>query len=70
MKNWLQTGTEINAVIAQNDKMTTGAYKAIGAGSIEDDGIPVDIANGKEVQEEYVIPFVIVSMDNAYEFMK
>lgn len=31
MENWLGTGKEINAVIAQNDEMALGAYKAIEA---------------------------------------
>ena len=31
MENWLSTGKEINAVIAQNDEMALGAYKAIEA---------------------------------------
>jgi inositol transport system substrate-binding protein len=29
MENWLQTGTEINAVVAQNDEMILGALKAV-----------------------------------------
>ena len=31
MENWLQSGKKINAVLAQNDEMALGAYKAIEA---------------------------------------
>lgn len=46
MENWLQTGTEINGVIAENDEMALGAYNALvaaGKGEIPVvgiDGIP------------------------------
>lgn len=40
VENWLQTGTEIDAVIAQNDEMALGAYKAIEAAGLTDK-IPV-----------------------------
>ena len=36
MENWLSTGKEINAVIAQNDEMALGAYKAIEAAGKKD----------------------------------
>ena len=37
MENWLQTGTEINAVVSQNDEMVLGAIQAIkDAGKLED----------------------------------
>jgi inositol transport system substrate-binding protein len=36
MENWLSTGKEINAVIAQNDEMALGAYKAIEAAGKQD----------------------------------
>ena len=36
MENWLGTGKEINAVIAQNDEMALGAYKAIEAAGKQD----------------------------------
>ena len=29
MENWLQTGTEINAIVANNDGMALGALKAV-----------------------------------------
>lgn len=38
MENWLSTGTEINAVVSQNDSMAMGALKAI-----EDAGKQADI---------------------------
>jgi inositol transport system substrate-binding protein len=31
MENWMQTGKPINAVVAQNDEMALGAYKAVEA---------------------------------------
>jgi len=31
MENWMQTGKQINAVVAQNDEMALGAFKAIEA---------------------------------------
>jgi len=37
MENWLQSGMEINAVIAQNDEMALGAYKAIEAAGKQND---------------------------------
>jgi len=40
MENWLQTGKTINAVVAQNDEMALGAYKAIEAAKLEK-SIPV-----------------------------
>jgi inositol transport system substrate-binding protein len=36
MENWLNTGKDINAVIAQNDEMALGAYKAIEAAGKKD----------------------------------
>ena len=36
MENWLSTGKDINAVIAQNDEMALGAYKAIEAAGKQD----------------------------------
>jgi len=40
MENWLQTGKTINAVVAQNDEMALGAYKAIEAAG-KQNSIPV-----------------------------
>lgn len=47
MENWLQTGEEINAVVAHNDEMALGAFKALEAANkaeqvpvIGIDGIP------------------------------
>lgn len=37
MENWLGTGKEINGVIAQNDEMALGAYKAIEAAGKQKD---------------------------------
>lgn len=37
METWLQTGTEINAVVAQNDSMALGAQKAIEDAGKQDD---------------------------------
>ncbi len=37
METWLQTGTEINAVVAQNDSMALGALKAIEDAGKQDD---------------------------------
>lgn len=36
MENWLQTGKEINAVVAQNDNMALGALKAIEDAKMQD----------------------------------
>jgi inositol transport system substrate-binding protein len=36
MENWLSTGKEINAVIAQNDEMALGAYNAVEAAGKKD----------------------------------
>jgi len=43
MENWLGTGIEINAVIAQNDEMALGAYKAIEAAGKQDKIIVIGI---------------------------
>lgn len=40
MENWLQTGKNIDAVVAQNDEMAIGAYNAIAASGKADE-IPV-----------------------------
>lgn len=40
MENWLQTGKNIDAVVAQNDEMAIGAYNAIAAAGKQDE-IPV-----------------------------
>jgi inositol transport system substrate-binding protein len=47
MENWIQSGTEINALVAQNDEMALGALQAIEAAGLKDkiivvgmDGIP------------------------------
>lgn len=43
MENWLQSYSDINAVIAQNDEMALGAYKAIEAAGKQDEIIVVGI---------------------------
>jgi len=43
MENWLGTGKEINAVIAQNDEMALGAYKAIEAAGKQKDILVIGI---------------------------
>jgi len=37
MENWISSGKIINAVIAQNDEMALGAYKAVEAAGLQDD---------------------------------
>ena len=43
MENWLASGREIDAVIAQNDEMALGAYKAIEAAGKQDDILLIGI---------------------------
>ncbi|ALS23665.1 MULTISPECIES: sugar ABC transporter substrate-binding protein [Paenibacillus] len=43
MENWLQTHKDIDAVVAQNDEMALGAYKAIEAAKKADDILVVGI---------------------------
>ena len=43
MENWLQTGKEINAVVAHNDEMALGAYDAIVDAGKEDEIIVIGI---------------------------
>lgn len=105
MENWLQLGTDIDAVVSHNDEMALGAYDALEAAGITDvpvigiDGIQaavesvgegkmsasilqdsntigskaidvaVDIANGKEVEKEYDIPYQLITKDNYEEFL-
>lgn len=105
MENWLQVGTDIDAVVSHNDEMALGAYDALEAAGITDvpvigiDGIQaavesvgegkmsasilqdsntigakavevaVDIANGKEVEKEYDIPYQLITKDNYTDFL-
>lgn len=46
METWLQTGTEINAVVAQNDSMALGAIKAV-----EDAGMEIPVFGVDAVPE-------------------
>lgn len=55
MENWLQTGTQIDAVVCQNDEMALGALSAIeAAGKLDEiivvgmDGIPDALASIKD----------------------
>lgn len=43
MENWLASGREIDAVIAQNDEMALGAYKAIEAAGKQDEILLIGI---------------------------
>jgi len=43
MENWLSSGKEIDAVIAQNDEMALGAYNAIAAAGKQDDILVIGI---------------------------
>jgi inositol transport system substrate-binding protein len=43
MENWLSTGKEINAVIAQNDEMALGAYSAIESAGKKDKIVVIGI---------------------------
>lgn len=105
MENWLQLGTDIDAVVSHNDEMALGAYDALEAAGITDvpvigiDGIQaavesvgegkmsasilqdsntigskavdvaVDIANGKEIEKEYDIPYQLITKDNYEDFL-
>lgn len=43
MENWLQLGTQIDAVVAHNDEMALGAYDALVAAGKQDDTIVIGI---------------------------
>ncbi len=43
MENWINTGDEINAIVAQNDEMALGAYKAIEAAGLEKEILVIGI---------------------------
>lgn len=43
MENWLQSGKTINAVVAQNDEMALGAYKAIEAARKQNEMLVIGI---------------------------